>query len=568
MKIPLNQFEQHISEAILKRGLSYYENGYVVELEEITDGVYEAIVSGSEDYTVELEINEGTIRECTCSCPYDMGPVCKHIVAVLFYLQQDVLQLEEALPLNKSKEKTVAKKEKKKTITEQINEVLENISHDELKRFIREKAKDNSLFRNVFLTSYAHQNPNESKEIYIKQIQSILRKAGGREGFIYWNYAGSAGKQVSELTSTAKKQAEKKNFKSAIFICVAVMEEMTKALDFADDSNGDISSHIDFAFDLLFNISKQKLPSEIRILLFEYCISAFKKQIFTGFDWHLGVLNIASEISDREEELQQVLKCLDEVQGSEYEIEQAQYIKLDIIRKSKGEKEADKFIEQNLSNPNLRRELIVKTFKSKNYEKSIALAKDGIKCDEKSKPGLAKEWYDWLLKIAQAQNDTKKILEYARLLFIDNFRHEQDYYQLLKKNTAPGQWKDYLEKMINDIQKKRSWGNVDLIAKIYIQEKWFDRLLELIKQNASLNYIVQYEKFLAKEYSDELVALYKEEVIRYIKSSTGRNHYQAVCKYLRRMKKLGGTETVERIILDLRRQYPQRRALMDELNQV
>lgn len=107
MKIPLNQFEQHISEAILKRGLSYYENGYVVELEEITDGVYEAIVSGSEDYTVELEINEGTIRECTCSCPYDMGPVCKHIVAVLFYLQQDVLQLEEALPLNKSNAKSI-----------------------------------------------------------------------------------------------------------------------------------------------------------------------------------------------------------------------------------------------------------------------------------------------------------------------------------------------------------------------------------------------------------------------------------------------------------------------------
>ena len=45
------------------------------------------------------------------------------------------------------------------------------------------------------------------------------------------------------------------------------------------------------------------------------------------------------------------------------------------------------------------------------------------------KPGLAKEWYDWLLKIAQAQDNTERIIEYARYLFIDNFRSEQEYYQ-------------------------------------------------------------------------------------------------------------------------------------------
>ena len=74
MQIPLDQFEQYIDETILKRGLSYFKNGQVNEPEEITTGVYEAIVEGSEAYTVQLKIKNGNITEHTCDCPYDMGP--------------------------------------------------------------------------------------------------------------------------------------------------------------------------------------------------------------------------------------------------------------------------------------------------------------------------------------------------------------------------------------------------------------------------------------------------------------------------------------------------------------
>jgi hypothetical protein len=41
------------------------------------------------------------------------------------------------------------------------------------------------------------------------------------------------------------------------------------------------------------------------------------------------------------------------------------------------------------------------------------------------KPGLALEWYDWLLRIALIQEDTANIIGYARFLFEDGFRHGQ-----------------------------------------------------------------------------------------------------------------------------------------------
>ena len=80
MKIPINKFEQYIDATILKRGLSYYRNGKVNEPMVKAEGEYEAIVEGTENYTVQIKIMKNEIVEFVCNCPYDLGPVCKHVV--------------------------------------------------------------------------------------------------------------------------------------------------------------------------------------------------------------------------------------------------------------------------------------------------------------------------------------------------------------------------------------------------------------------------------------------------------------------------------------------------------
>ena len=94
MKIPLNEFEIHVDEDILKRGLQYFKKGYVTAVDELSAGEYEATVEGSESYTVHMEVKNGVMNGCYCTCPYDWGPICKHEVAVMFYLQQEELGIE------------------------------------------------------------------------------------------------------------------------------------------------------------------------------------------------------------------------------------------------------------------------------------------------------------------------------------------------------------------------------------------------------------------------------------------------------------------------------------------
>jgi hypothetical protein len=343
---------------------------------------------------------------------------------------------------------------------------------------------------------------------------------------------------------------------------------MTRAFQYADDSNGDIGGNIHTALEMLYNLTQEKLTEEIRKFLFEYCLSAYESKIFSGWVWHLGMLEIASEISKTVGEAQRILSQIEKTPGTEHEKKAIQSLKYDLLKKTKGEKEADSYLEQNISNPLLRREALEKAIQSKEYEKAISIAHDGIGHDKKNKPGLAMEWYDWLLKIACLQKDIDKIIEYSRLLFIDNFRHEQDYYQLLKQYVQPEKWNSFVEEMIKEIVNKKGWLDFQLIAGIYIKEGWWDRLLELIRKNPTLQMLENYERYLAKIYPGELVQFYSDAIIEYLQKNVGRNHYKIACKYLRRIIKLGAREKSDELITYFRLQYSQRKALMDELNRV
>lgn len=571
MQFPLQQFEQYIDEIILQRGFSYFRKGYVNPPEEISPGLYEAIVEGTEYYTVRLKLKNGTITEYACDCPYDFGPVCKHVAAVIFYLQQEELELQQKSP---SQRKT-NKKSKRKTVTQQVDELITSLSHDELKQFVKEQAVNDTSFRRVLLSTFAHLNKNESKAFYTQQVSAILKTAAGRDGFIDWQAVRYVGKAVSDLLETAQKHFNNRNYQSTLFIASAVLEEMTEALQFADDSSADIGSNIDIAYDLLADVASAELPEEIRKQLFDYTLTAYKKNIFSDWDWHLGMLEIAAMALSNGNEAEKVMALLDQVERKEFDFDfrQAQTIKLQTLKKIKGEKEAEKFMEQNLSNPSFRTEAIQKAMSKKDYEKAVSIAKDGVTHDGKDKPGLVMDWYDWLLKIALKQKDTKKIIEYARLIFVDSIRGKQPYYDILKTHVQKDSWNSFVEELVNDIKKKNRWLDFDVIANIYINEESWEKLLTILKQeftkgSISLDYVKQYEKYLAKKYGEELVNLYEQGITILMQRNTGRSHYKNACRYIRRMIKLGAREKAANLIDKLRKLYPRRRALMDELENI
>ena len=85
----LSNLKYNVPLKIWERGLDYYHNGAVTELQEVSSGNWLARVEGMELYTVEVSLNGDEVEAWDCDCPYDMGDICKHIVAVLLAIREE-----------------------------------------------------------------------------------------------------------------------------------------------------------------------------------------------------------------------------------------------------------------------------------------------------------------------------------------------------------------------------------------------------------------------------------------------------------------------------------------------
>ncbi|MDE6221037.1 MAG: SWIM zinc finger family protein, partial [Lachnospiraceae bacterium] len=74
-----NLFAPHI----LDRGYDYYCEDAVKNLD-VSGEIIRADVIGTQEYKVEISLNQGKIVDMDCTCPYaDEGTYCKHMAAVL-----------------------------------------------------------------------------------------------------------------------------------------------------------------------------------------------------------------------------------------------------------------------------------------------------------------------------------------------------------------------------------------------------------------------------------------------------------------------------------------------------
>ena len=87
---------QYANGASFDKGYHYYENGYVHAVV-VRGNHIQAEVEGSgyQPYHVEITFSDSDIESADCSCPYDWGGYCKHIVAVLLTCMKDADVVEK-----------------------------------------------------------------------------------------------------------------------------------------------------------------------------------------------------------------------------------------------------------------------------------------------------------------------------------------------------------------------------------------------------------------------------------------------------------------------------------------
>ena len=119
MKLTLEDIRNLCTESSFKRGIEYFSMGKVISLEQADDKIT-AVVLGEYDYQVTIYKNNNKIT-ADCTCPYDWGGYCKHIIATL--IASFINREENIIKKSKTEDKSEA--------------ILDSLSLNELKEFLK-----------------------------------------------------------------------------------------------------------------------------------------------------------------------------------------------------------------------------------------------------------------------------------------------------------------------------------------------------------------------------------------------------------------------------------------------
>ncbi len=497
MRIPLSSFEQHIDETSLERGLKYFESGAVGEVEELSPGEFEAEVDGSETYSVSITLKRGYVEAHSCDCPYD-GPVCKHVVAVLFHLQQDELDLKVKRKKGKGSNGTSEKK-KPTTVMEKVANLVDAMPHEELKDFVLMRCTQDATFRRVFQEAYEERKGGATHAAYAKRIKAAISANGGRGRANGWYAAKPVSQALQPMIGKLNGFMADGAHALALPLATALLNELNKAMEHIDDSNGYLSMHLETALEALRSISEAPADEHVRKELLAFAIAALHDGRYSGWNWHSGMMAVCAQLVRSEEEAAPVLKALQRDQSSSFANDDAREHEMEIIRRLRGDAAADEYMNAHLDVSDIREQAIEAAIAQKRLDRAWQLATEGYEKDRVKLPGLAAEWARFQLRIAGLRGEKEVVVRLAREQVLA-CNDVQENMRLLEKTLGSVRWPEERERLLQELLKVPGWRQREAAAELLAGlERWKD-LLVLSRAEGNGSIFNQHVDALAKHF--------------------------------------------------------------------
>lgn len=138
------------TDAVFERGRTYHDEGRIQRIERFDD-VVTATVQGSDLYDVAVEL-DGDDIDARCTCPYVGSGECKHIVAILLDAVHDPPEDE----------------------SERVDAVIEDVSLNDLRAFVRDALAENPNLREQFLARFGEESG--SVEEYREEVEALFEQ--------------------------------------------------------------------------------------------------------------------------------------------------------------------------------------------------------------------------------------------------------------------------------------------------------------------------------------------------------------------------------------------------------
>lgn len=186
-------------------------------------------------YKVRVELDDGGIRSADCTCPYDFGGYCKHVVALLL---------------------AYAHAPKQFTTLKEPADLLADLTREQLVALVTKLLRDQpDLYDQIeaaialpSTTSKAKSGTANRKkverDVYRRRVRGIMHSLDRmRSSEAYWHVGGLVG-ELDGVRQTAMEFLQAGEPEAALEILLTLIEESHDGFDYVDDSNGELGDFL------------------------------------------------------------------------------------------------------------------------------------------------------------------------------------------------------------------------------------------------------------------------------------------------------------------------------------
>lgn len=563
----MNLFEPHI----LNRGMEYYEDGCVSDLQIIGNTV-EAEVEGSEYYQVSVELDGGEIMDMFCDCPYAAkGYNCKHMAAVLYKYEEYLAdESENEAEVYHKDSMNIVMASTVNTKRQEIERLLTKIPEQDAKELLIDMLSENEGLKNELQLKYDFQMNAIQMTNLKKEIKNIIYRYGGGR-FIDWQYAYDFCSDLRNfLDDKIPLMIEKRCYLQAFELTNIVFREVGNTD--MDDSDGGSSMVAETCYDYWRKITENCNENDREIIK-----NWFRDHKNTDFviDYMEEYVNeFFEQYFMSEDEIWERMNALDEIielhrkQNDAGTIYSIRYGYRDVLLQRLEYMHRLHMLEQDILKYRLMnrhffcvRELeISEALENGNKELAVQILEESKQMDTEYPEKIKK----YSLQLISLYKESGKEDEYREELIFQLLHCYQSdlscYNELKACISSEAEW-DRLTNLIINASK-----NIYFTCDVLNQEKRYEQLMQIIERENSVNLLDKYEKQLRKTHSERMLRIYANYIIPEMDHANCRKNYRQLVQYLKKMVKCeNGKAEAESIARKWRMEYKRRTALMDEL---
>ena len=540
----LNNLKAYVPAKLYTRGLDYFKQGHVKELTEDAPNRWHALVAGTTDYDVAVNLKkDGNLSSTFCTCPFESDSLCKHEVAVCLAIEA----YKKELPGSKTDVLTRLKTLKKAELLELFEELLQQ--QPAVNRYLADKFSA----------------PTVMDEIAARNIIQKSVNRAERSGFIEWDRTDDAIEGALEVQEYLSTLVPMQDGEIMLTLHLIVIDECTEMLEFADDSSGIIGSVINESLLEIHDIM-DKWQDGLDAAKVGWTLELLYPHIL--FALEQDITNAAEKLTEsllqwtgERDYANKIYEFIEHVMASEemdeYAEEQFRTYQLAILKRQDDKEAISEFFAKHHRYSNIRRVEIVQALSEGEFEKAFRLCKESEQIDSELR-GLVRDWKKLRFEAYEGMENKPGMIELAYEFAAGG---DETYYAQLKNLVSAEQWPAMLEGLLEKL-KNDGWDK-SLYLKILADENRDEDLLDYCRAN--LSEIEKLYPHLLKEYPHEVNEIFTLYIYKLIASASNRKSYYTACTKIRVFQKAVGKEAADVLIDEVKFMYPKRKALLDEL---